>query len=276
VAAGGLHDQAAGILGTGIQPGESVLATGTVVCLGVRLRGAPAPGPLIPSNLCYYPSFAGSLVTIAWNFTGGSILKWYRDQFSEAERAEAGRRGVDPYEVILAGLPEEPTRLLVLPHFTTTGTPWIDARALGAILGLRLTTGRREIAKALLEGLAYEVKLNAEILAQAGVEIQLYKAIGGAAKSAVWMQLFADVLERPVAVLAVTEGAALGAALMGGRAAGIYPSDAEAEAVAARGARPERVYEPRAEHARAYRDRFEIYRDVYPKTREISHRIFEL
>ncbi len=274
--AGGLHDQPAGILGAGIRPGESMLATGTVVCLGVRLSEIPASAPMVANNLCYYPTFGGGHISIAWNFTGGSLLKWFRDQLGESERAEAARRGVDPYDLVLDGLPSEPTRLIVLPHFTTTGTPWLDPRALGAILGLRLTTTRKEIAKAILEGIAYEVKLNAELLARAGVEIRLYKAIGGAAKSPVWMQLYADVLDRPVAVLSVTEGAALGAALMGGRAAGIYSSDRDAEEVAARGARIERIYEPRPDHARAYSERFEVYRGLYPTLRETTHRIFAL
>jgi len=276
VVAAGLHDQPAGILGAGIRPGESMLATGTVVCLGVRLKGIPSPGPMAANNLCYYPTFGGGHISIAWNFTGGSLLKWFRDALSDAERAEAARRGVDPYDLILDGLPEEPTRLLVLPHFSTTGTPWLDPRALGAVLGLRLTTTKKELAKAVLEGVAYEVKLNAELLARAGVEIGLYKAIGGAARSAVWMQIYADVLDRPVAVLSVTEGAALGAALLGGRAAGLYASDAEAEEVASRAARIERVFEPRPDHARAYGERFAIYREVYLATRDLTHRIFAL
>ncbi len=274
--AGGLHDQPAGILGAGIRPGESMLATGTVVCLGVRPTTVPAAAPMVANNLCYYPTFGGGHISIAWNFTGGSLIKWFRDQLSEADRAEAERRGADPYDLILDGLPSEPTRLVVLPHFTTTGTPWLDPKALGAILGLRLTTTRKEIAKAILEGIAYEVKLNAELLSSAGVEIRLYKAIGGAAKSPAWMQLYADVLDRPVAVLSVTEGAALGAALLGGRAAGIYKSDREAEDVAARAARIERIYEPRPEHASRYRERFEVYRGLYPTLRETTHRIFAL
>ena len=276
VVAAGLHDQPAGILGAGIRPGESMLATGTVVCLGVRIGGVPAAGPLVENNLCVYPTFGGGRVSIAWNFTGGSLLKWFRDQIADSDRAEALRRGVDPYDLILEGLPEEPTRLLVLPHFATSGTPSLDPQALGAILGLRLTTSRKEITKALLEGLAYEVKLNAELLDRAGIEIKLYKAIGGAAKSAAWMQIYADVLDRPVAVLAVSEAAARGVALLGARAAGIVSSNEQVEQIAANQARVERLFEPRPTHARAYRERFAIYRDLYPRTREMTHRIFAL
>lgn len=277
VVAGGLHDQPAGILGAGVLPGESMLATGTVICLGVRLKGKPTGLVMAQNNLCYYPTVGErQYISIAWNFTGGSLLKWYRDNFAGQEAEEAARRGVDPYEVITEGLPEAPTGLLVLPHFTTTGTPWLDPRALGAFLGLRLTTTRKEIVKAILEGIVYEVRLNAELLTAAGVEIGLYKAIGGAAKSTTWMQVAADILGRPVAITSVTEGAALGAALLGAKAAGIVKSLSEMEEIVRRSARIDRVIEPRPEHVKRYSERFAIYKDLYPATKELSHRIFGL
>lgn len=277
VVAGGLHDQPSGILGAGVAPGESMLAIGTTICLGVRLRGRPAGRGMADANLCYYPTLGDrQYISIAYNFTGGSLLKWYRDQLAGPELDEAAKRGVDPYETIVAGLPDEPTSLLVLPHFTTTGTPWLDPHALGAVLGLRLTTTRKELVKALLEGILYEVRLNEELLRASGVEIDLFKAIGGAAKSSTWMQIAADILARPVAITAVSEGAALGAALLGAKAAGILPSVDAIHEVAGRSARVERVLEPRPEAARQYDERFAIYRELYPGTREISHRIFAL
>ena len=276
VVAGGLHDQSAGILGAGILPGESMLATGTVVCLGVRLDSHPEPGPMIENNLCYYPTFGeGQRVSLAWNFTGGSLLKWYRDQLGADERAEAERRGVDPYEIICGELPEDPTGVFVLPHFTTAGTPSLDPRALGAILGLRLTTSRREIAKAVLEGVAYEVLLNADLMAKSGIEIERYKAIGGAAKSPVWLQLYADILNRPVVQLEVTEGAALGVALLGAHGAGRC-SAKEVHEVVRNQTREGTVFEPNAQRAARYRERFEIYRDIYDTTQDLTHRIYEL
>jgi len=274
VFAAGLHDQPAGILGAGIEPGQSMLATGTVICLGVRLRGRPVGGAMAQNNLCYYPTAGdGQFISIAWNFTGGSLLKWYRDNLAGPEFAAATARGVDAYEAILDGLPEGPTGLLVLPHFTTAGTPWLDPRALGAILGMRLTTTRKEVVKAILEGIIYEIRLNAELLRASGVEIGLYKAIGGAAKSPQWMQIAADILGRPIAITTVTEGAALGAALLGARAAGIVKSLEDVESIIRRSVKVERTIEPRPEHARLYDERFEVYRDLYPATKSLSHRM---
>jgi xylulokinase len=277
VVAAGLHDQPAGILGAGVRPGESMLAIGTVICLGVRLKEKPEGRAMADRNLCYYPT-AGSrqYISLAWNFTGGSLLKWYRNQLAGPEIEEAARRGADPYDVITEGLPERPTGLMVLPHFTTAGTPWLDTHALGAVLGLRLTTTRKEIVKAILEGILYEIRLNSELLAASGVKIDAYKAIGGAAKSAAWMQIAADVLDRPVAVTSVTEGAALGAALLGARAAGVLSSDDDMDEIIRRSARVERVFEPRPDAARRYAEGLAIYKDIYPATKDLSHRIFGL
>ncbi len=270
----GMHDQPAGILGTGTGPGEAMYAIGTVVCLGVRLTRAPDPAVMLANNLCAYPTYGkNQYISLAWNFTGGSLLKWYRDQFAAEERAEAERTGRGVYDVICEGLPAGPTSLLVLPYFTTTGTPYLDTRARGAILGLHITTTRRELAKAIMEGVSYDIQLNTDLLARAGVEIARYKAIGGAAKSPVWMQLEADILGRPVMTLRATEGASFGAALVGAKAAGLV-KDPEAHAKDL--AKPERVYEPDAARHAAYQRRFALYRTLYDANRDVLHELDRL
>jgi xylulokinase len=269
VVGAGLHDQPAGILGTGTGPGEAMYATGTVVCLGVRLTRDPDPAVMIRNNLCAYPTYGpGQFVSLAWNFTGGSLLKWYRDQIAAEERAEAERTGRDVYDIICEGVPPAPTALLVLPYFTTTGTPHLDTRARGAVYGLHLTTTRREIARAILEGVTYDILLNAELLREAGVTIDRYKAIGGAARSPAWMQIAASILGRPVVTLRATEGACFGAALLGAKAAGLVE---DPEAIARACARPERTYEPDDLHREAYRERFDLYRKLYPADRDVLH-----
>ncbi len=276
VVAAGLHDQPAGMLGAAVEPGESMYATGTVVCIGVLVTARPDPETMCKHNLCWYPTYGEEEdrhVSLAWNFTGGSLLKWYRDNFGDAAVEEAKHRGVDPYDIILGDLPSDPTDVFVLPYFATTGTPWLDTRALGGVFGLRLTTRRDEMVKALLEGIEYEIALNQALLAEAGIEIGLYKAIGGAAKSDVWMQLKADVLGRPVTVLETTEAAALGVALLGARAAGRIESALDA---AKQFARTGRRFEPHAERSSVYNERLGIYRELYPATRSIMHRIGDL
>jgi xylulokinase len=275
--AAGLHDQPAGILGAGIKPGESMLAIGTVICLGLRLTHPPEGSAMADQNLCWYPTFGDDQnVSIAFNPTGGSLLKWYRDTLAGPELAAAEAAGVDPYVKINEGLPADPTSLMALPHFTMAGTPYLDMDAAGALLGLRLSTSRKEIVKALLEGIIYEIRLNAELLEASGLPINLYKAIGGAAKSSVWMQIAADILGKPVTIMDVTEGGSLGAALLGAHAAGTIASAAEAEALVTNAVAVNTVYEPDPERAKAYDERFAIYRDVYAANKSISHRLTAL
>jgi len=270
----GLHDQPAGILGVGTGPGEAMYAIGTVVCLGVRLTARPDPGVMLRNNLCAYPTYGhGQLVSLAWNFTGGSLLKWYRDQFAYPEKEIAEKEGKDVYDLICSRIPERPASLLILPYFTTTGTPYLDPRARGAIFGLHLTTRREELARAILEAVNYDIALNTELLREAGVEISLYKAIGGAARSDVWMQIVADILGKPVVTLRATEGASWGAALMGAKAAGIVT---DPEELARQVAQPKKRYEPRKEYKEAYRRRFALYRELYERNRDILHALSDL
>ena len=152
--------------------------------------------------------------TVAFSLTGGNILRWFRDEFGYKEIREAEQANIDPYVLLLDKMPVDPTKLLVLPYFTPTGTPYFDPSAKGAIIGLDLSTSRIEIMKALLEGVAYEMKLNLEILEESGYKVNELRVIGGGAKSKAWNQLKADIIGQPVTVLNVTEAGCMGAAML--------------------------------------------------------------
>ena len=77
---------------------------------------------------------------------------------------------------------------MVLPHFTGSGTPYLDLESKGAIVGLTLSTTKGELVKAILEGISYEIKQNLAMLQDAGVVINEVRAIGGGAKSEKWLQ----------------------------------------------------------------------------------------
>jgi len=116
------------------------------------------------------------------------------------------------------------------------------------------------------------MRLNLDRLAEAGVQVQRMRAIGGGAKSKVWMQLKADIFDRPVASLNVSEGACLGAAILVGVGAGVYPD----ASVAAEMAREVEVFEPNPKAAGRYQERYELYRDLYPTLRDFNHRLAAL
>ncbi|MCL4217636.1 MAG: hypothetical protein KJ052_11630 [Candidatus Hydrogenedentes bacterium] len=274
VATGG-HDQPAGALGAGIlEGGEAVYATGTVECICPIFPDFTMDERMANNNICCYPSCVpGLYASIAFNFTGGSLLKWYRDTFAAGEKREAEQSGRDVYDIICAGVTPEAENLLVLPHFTVTGTPHFDTASRGALLGLTLQTKKEDIVAAILSGVTYEMKLNLEMLQNAGVGISRLRAIGGGAKSRTWIQRKADIMAIPVSVLQISEAASLGVAMLAGHAVGLLP---DLKAAASRIVTFEDVCTPDADRVQQFADRYAIYRDVYGALGSINHRLAAL
>jgi len=268
----GGHDQPCNALGAGILTGGSaVYGTGTVDCITPAFDGFVDSKEFIENNLACYPhTVPGKFCSVAYNSTGGNLLKWYRDTFAAEERRIAEREGVDPYELILRDLPDGPSPVMVLPHFTVTGTPWFDTNSRGAILGLKLTTSRQEIVKAIIEGTTFEMKLNLDALRRSNVPVERIRSTGGGAKSRLWNQLKADMLGVPVATLQTSEGGSLGTAMLAGVATGVYASLEEAVATIIR---EQDHFEPRQDMVERYNERFALYRQLYPSLKEINHRL---
>lgn len=258
----GGHDQPCGALGAGAtQPGLAMYATGTVECITPAFAEPVFAEALRTANLCTYDHAApGLYATVAFSLTGGNILKWFRDEFGAVERAEEARTGVNAYQRLLELAGETPSPLLVLPYFTPTGTPYFDTRATGAILGLKLSTTRGELVRALLEGVAFEMRLNLDILERSGCPITELRAIGGGAKSPVWNRLKADVLGKPLTTLNVTEAGCLGVAMLACAAV----TGETVHNLAARWVRPVDVVKPNPDNTAWYAARFKRYRELYP------------
>jgi xylulokinase len=267
VAVTGGHDQPCGALGAGVvDPRTAMYAVGTVECITSAFARRLVHPALLRNNIACYPHVVSGLwVALAFNFTGGSLLRWYRDTFAGDQRSRE-----DAYDRIVAECPGEPSSLFVLPHFTATGTPHLDTASRGVIAGLRLSTSRGEIVRALLEGVTFEMALNVEVLRRCGARIDSFRATGGGARSAFWMQLKADLLGRPVHAMRVTEAVCLGAAILAGTATGVFRDAREA---ARSFSRVERTFRPEARRARIYRGRLELYRGLYPALREWLHRL---
>jgi xylulokinase len=272
VAVTGGHDQPCGALGAGVvEDGVGTYATGTVECITPAFRKRVVHPKLLENNIACYPHVVpGLFVSLTFNFTGGSLLKWYRDTFAVAEKLLAKSQGRDVYDLILSQASKEPTSLFVLPHFTSTGTPHFDTNSKGVIAGLRLSTTRGEIVRSVLEGVTYEMALNANVLEECGAKIASFRAIGGGAKSPFWMQLKADLLGKPVHAMKVSEAVCLGAAILAGTATGRYKS---ARKAALDISKVDRTYKPDARKSKIYRERFAQYRELYPSLKGWLHKI---
>ena len=269
----GGHDQPCGAVGAGVvAEGQATYALGTVhvICAVLDSFKGSLGAEGFP---CYPHVIPNRFVTMAYNFTGGSLLRWFRDTFGQAEMAEANTTGRDAYDLILANLPVSPTDLFVLPHFSGTGTPWFDAQARGTVMGVTLGTKRSEIVKAILEGTTYELALNLGLLDRAGAPVRELHAIGGSARSSADLQIRTHIMNRPIKAMKVSEAAALGAAILAGTGAGLYES---AEVASGQLAQVQGVYSPDPDLAAQYRIRLDAYEAIHPLIREAYHRRAQL
>lgn len=164
-------------------------------------------------------------------------------------------------------MPEAPAPVWFLPHLNGSGTPTCDLASRGAILGLTLATTRHQVAKALLEGLCFELRANLEALTSAGIQLEALVAVGGGSRSARWLQLKADVLNRPIQTVRCDDAACLGAALLAGTASGLYASAQEAVQRAVSRAR---IFLPDPRRTDLYQQRWEVYRRLHPTLRALN------
>ena len=129
-------------------------------------------------------------------------MKWYRNTFGQVEDLEAQKTGKNIWEIIYGLSQEAPVGnvgLFLVPYFHGSMAPYwsLDGRA--ALLGLSTDHGRPGLIRAVIEGLAYEARRTCEMMEEDMDEpIETVINYGGSARSRIWNQTFADVLNRPV------------------------------------------------------------------------------
>jgi xylulokinase len=185
------------------------------------------------------PYLGGHAIPHKWDAEGGafsigSSLKWWRDQFGASETAQAAREGRDPYDVLAdmaAGVPAGSRGLIFHPFFAGQVTPYYDTTARGAFLGLTLNHDRASLTRALLEGCACEIRAMVD-----GIDhdisggISELRLTGGGARPGFLMQMYSDILQRPIISLRNNECGVLGAAILGAVGSGHFTSIDEAVA----------------------------------------------
>lgn len=259
----GGHDQACAALGSGIvQPGSAMVSSGTAEVIEVAMSTPTLDDTLRQGGISVYQHVVPNLyLAMTLNHSGGLCLRWFRDILCQNKYQQALATGQDAYDLILRNAKEGPTDLLVLPHFSGAGTPLLDTTSKAAILGLTFATTQAEIAKAILEGLTFEFKMNLDLLHFTGIKIHELHTVGGGSKSPLWLQLKADIGQLPLRVPRVKEAACLGAAILASVGCGTY---ADAASAAADAVQFDRNIKPAETNKHAYEKRFSLYKELYP------------
>ncbi len=253
----GGHDQCCTAVGCGvIEPGQAVYGMGTYICMTPVFSCRPAPAAMMAQGLnTEHHAAPGLFVSFIYN-QGGALVKWFRDTFAALERKQALETGADIYIALLAEIPAEPSRVMVLPHFTVTGPPRFIDDSYGVIAGLKLETTRGEILKGLLEATTFYLRECFEAL-PGEIAITDFRGAGGGSKSAAWLQICADILGRPFVRPVVREAGVLGAAIIAGTGSGAFPSLAAGVATMVK---LDRTFYPDPARQQLYHDRFIKYR----------------
>lgn len=262
--AAGAGDQGAGALGvgaigsgakdSGAGPVSVVLGTSGVVCSPLDGYAADPAGRLQASchalpeawfAMGVMLSAAGSLAWLG-RVTGASPATLA----AEAEHWPAGAEG-----------------LLFLPYLTGERSPHQDPSARGAFVGLSARHDRGALARAVMEGVAFGLRDSLDLVSSLAGTVRIARVSGGGARSDLWLRILASVLGLVLELPQVEEGAAYGAALLGGVAGGVWSSPAEAveACVAAR-----RRTEPDPTWTAIYEERQERFRAAYPAVRPLS------
>ncbi len=261
------HDQVAAAIGSGVFDDScAVNGSGTVECITPVFEHADAK-IMAESNYSIVPYIIpGKYVCYSFSYTGGAIIKWFADNLAGYAAEEAKAHGRSIYAELEDNWNNQPTGLLVLPHFAGAATPYMDAGSKGAIVGLTVANTQNDIHLAIMEGICYEMLLNIERLREAGIEIRQLRATGGGANSRVWLQMKADILNIPVTALRSAEAGAAGSAMLVGIALGVFCDLREAASVIVT---ERKTYLPRPDVHQKYQSCFERYKKLYNAIRPL-------
>lgn len=252
--AGGAGDNAAGAAGVGVvRPGQALLSLGTsgVVFL-VTERFAPGPA-LGVHAFCHCVPATWHQMSVM--LSAASSLAWF-----------TGVAGAQSEGALIAEIEQQapkPSAVVFLPYLSGERTPHNDPRAQGVFFGMTHETTRAELARAVLEGVAFGFADGVGVLRQAGGAPHEITVIGGGSRSALWTRILASVLGE---TLLVRERAEQGPAFGAARLARLAVTNESVESVCVPPAVTARV-EPDDHLVEHYRPRLEVYRDLYRRLR---------
>ena len=255
----GCLDQVAASVGAGaLSSAVAMDGIGTVECVLPILAKIPENRDFYQDGYAVIP-YVGedTYVCCILSFSGGAAIKWFRDQVAP---------GVSYQELDGGVKTEEPTGLMLLPHFSGAATPYMDNGSKAVFAGITFDTTRENLYQAVLEGISYEMLLNLEEAEKNGVRIEKFLATGGGAKSRELLQIKANIYHRPVISLKADEVGATGTMMLTAIAAGVYKDLEEAgKALVSE----KEVFYPDPVAQQKYRAVYEKYKGLYQAVRPI-------
>jgi xylulokinase len=262
----GAADFIASALASGlVRPGAALLKFGgSVDVLAISERPKPDSRMFLDYHLV-----PGLYVPNGCMSTGGSALNWFVANFARGETAAAHAAGLTMHQYLdrLAGsVPARADGVAVVPYFLGEKTPIHDPFARGVITGLSLNHGLSHLWRALLESYAYAIAHHVEVFTDMGVILSHFRASDGGANSRLWMQIVADVLQKPIQLPVGHPGSCLGAAWTAAIGIGATSDWGGIDRFVGRGD----LITPNLEHAALYHDGYSAFGETYRRLKDVD------
>jgi D-xylulose kinase len=274
VVTSGGGDQQCGALGCGVtESGLASINLGTSCVIETFSERPP-----IDPELRYFGRIAaipGNYVAEAAIKGGGLILRWFRDNFGDQEKKLADACNLDPYDILTleaTAAPPGALGLMLVPYWLGCLQPYWDRGAKGIIIGVGVAHKRSHFIRCILEGVAYEVRKNIELM-EDGIKSKIseLRIYGGGSRSHLWNQIIADVTGKRAVIMESKEATSLGAAILAAKAGGLYKDIAEATRSMTR---VKEKFEPNLKNHTLYSELYkEGYRSLFDQTRNIVDKI---
>lgn len=193
---------------------------------------------------------------------GGIAFRWARDKFASTEQYVADNTGLDAYDILSRYAETKPAGsdgLIMLPFFTGERAPYWNADARGVVFGLNLRHGKRHLIRATLEGIVYRMYSIFLAVEEVAGGVEEIRVSGSFTRSALWVQIMADVFGRPVSVPGKPEGSVFGAGILGMHALGLLQDIKEV----AKFSTIDKHYQPIAANHLRYERLFAVYERIY-------------
>jgi L-ribulokinase len=263
VAAGNVDAHVTAAAADATRPGQMVAIMGTSTCHVMSSdQLAEVPG------MCGVVQ--GGIIDGLWGYEAGQsavgdIFGWFVDNcVPGAYEAEAERRGISVHQYLEELAAEQPVGahgLVALDWHNGNRSILVDHDLSGVIVGQTLGTRPEDTYRALIESTAFGARRIVEAFEDAGVPVDEFIVAGGLLKNRLLMQIYADVLRRPISTVGSDQGPALGSAIHAAVAAGAYPD--VPTAAAAMGRRTKSSYEPDSGRADVYDRLYAEYRGLH-------------
>jgi len=218
----------------------------------------------------------GMFMPVGTMQAAGASYQWTRDQLCPLEIQAAETLRISPYEMMNVQASESPpgsNGLLFLPYLMGERSPHWNPKARGAFVGLTIRHTRADVIRAVMEGVAMNLRVILDAFRAQGADVAAIRLIGGGARGRLWNQIMADVYGVPVQRLAILEEAtSMGAALAGGVGVGLYADFSMAEAMNPVVA----TIDPSPKAQRVYEALLPIFRQTYEALIPVYDRLAEL